>query len=81
MTALNGMTNLRVLYMMDAPLQELAGIESFTRLEEIHISSVADGDLRPLLTLPRLKALYLGEALQQAAEEQLAEAAFTVHES
>ena len=81
MAALNGIANVRILYMMDAPLQTLSGIESFTRLEEIHVSSVADGDLSPLLTLPRLKDVYLGEALRQAAEEQLESAAFTVHDS
>lgn len=81
MAALNGIASMRILYMMDAPLQTLSGIESFTRLEEIHVSSVVDGDLRPLLPLSRLKNVYLGEALRQAADEQLEGAAFTVHDS
>jgi len=81
MAAFHGMESMRILSMMGTPLQTLSGGESLTRLEEIRLSSVADGDLRPLLTLPRLKDAYLGEALRQAAKEQLEGATFTVHDS
>lgn len=63
---------------MNTPIQTLSGIEDFVDLKKINLSYVADGDLRPLLDLPNLKEVYLGEALRQAAEEELKDATFTI---
>lgn len=78
MTALKGIGGLKYLHMREAPVKTLAGIEEFTELEKISLTSVADGDLSPLMGLPKLKEAYLGEALREAAEEDLKQARFDI---
>ena len=76
--AFEGIESMRSLSMMKTPLQTLSGIEDFVYLEKINLSDVADGDLRPLLALPKLKEVYLDEGLRQAADDILKQAAFKV---
>lgn len=76
MAAFAGIKNLKYLFMQQTFLQTLSGIEEFTYLEQIGLSSVADGDLSPLMALPRLKEAHLDEALRQAAEADLQQAQF-----
>lgn len=76
--AFKGMSRIRSLSMMNTPLQTLSGIEELLSLEKINLSNVADGNLRPLLALPKLKEVCLNEALWQAAEDMLKDAAFTI---
>lgn len=78
MDAFEGIKSMRSLSVMNTPIQTLSGIEDFVDLKKINLSYVADGDLRPLLDLPNLKEVYLGEALRQAAEEELKDATFTI---
>ena len=40
--------------MRQIPVKSLAGIEEFSHLEQIGLSSVTDGDLSPLLKLAQL---------------------------
>ncbi len=78
MTAFEGIESIRSLSLTDTPLQTLSGVEKLAGLEKIDLSNVADGDLRPLLALQGLKEVYLGEALRQAAEENLNQAVFSI---
>lgn len=78
MAAFTGITSLRSLHMRQASLKTLAGIEAFTHLEQIGLGDVADGDLSPLLSLPRLKEAQLDAGLREAAEADLRQAHFTI---
>ena len=78
MTAFSGMENLKFLFMMGVPLESLAGVEQYDELEQIGISSVGDGDLSPLKSLPRLKVVSLGEDLRRDAEATLGQVTFSV---
>lgn len=78
MNAFQGLKNLKNLFMKHTPLQSLSGIESLTRLERLSLPAAADGDLRLLLELPRLKELHLEQSLRPAAEEELKDAGFSI---
>ncbi len=78
LSALAGLKKLKYLYMRGASLQALSGIEQFVYLEQVGLDDVADGDLTPLLSLPRLKEAHLGEALRQSAQHDLSQAGFSV---
>jgi len=78
MEAFAGLARIRNLSMMDAPLESLSGIETLIRLERLGLSSVSDGDLRPLLSLPWLEEARLGDALRGAAEADLGDAGFRI---
>jgi hypothetical protein len=81
MAAFRGIERLRSLSMMDTPLESIAGVEEFDALEQIGFTSLADGDLSPLESLPRLKEARLGEDLRANAEADLAQAAFDIRYS
>jgi hypothetical protein len=76
--ALDGLFGIRELYMRETPLTTLSGIESFTRLEVVEISNVADNDLGPLLSLPQLREAILHEGIRAAADATLSDAVFTI---
>ncbi len=76
--AFTGIKGLRHLDLKDRPIETLSGIEAFTRLESIFISCVVDGDLSPLATLPRLKKVFLDEALRESAEASLKATRFEI---
>lgn len=76
--AFTGIKGLKHLDLKDRPIETLSGIEAFTRLESISISSVKDGDLSPILTLPRLKKVFLDEALRESAEASLKSTRFEI---
>lgn len=78
MAAFEGIESMRSLSMMKTPIKTLSGIEDFVNMEKLRISDVADGDLRPLLALPKLKEACLDESLRQAANNILKQAAFRV---
>ena len=59
-------------------VKTISGIEAFTYLEKIGLSGVSDGDLTPLMALSWLKEAHLDEALRQAAERDLKQAAFDI---
>lgn len=69
---------LRALSLYDTALETLDGIEALTQLEFFEVQSVLDGDLTPLLALPHLKNVSLGENLRGEAEAALGEAAFEI---
>lgn len=76
--AFAGIKGLRNLDLKDRPIETLSGIDAFTRLESINISSVIDGDLSPLVTLRRLKEVFLAEELREAAEASLKSSQFEI---
>jgi serine/threonine protein kinase len=59
--------NLSTLAAKHTVIESLTGIEVFSRLKQIRLSNIADGDLSPLLLLPELEMLYLDEALRDQA--------------
>ena len=67
--AFTGIKSLTCLHAEQLSLKSLSGIEKYTSLEEIGLSRVLDGDLTPLLLLPNLKKVYLGEDLKEAAQK------------
>ena len=73
-----GIASLNYLGLADTPLATLAGIEEYGSLKQINVTSVADNDLRPLLALPYLQDVSLGDNLYTLAQSDLAEAAFTI---
>ena len=79
--SLRGCDAIRWLKLSKAPLQTLEGIEALPALAEIELSQVADGDLTPLLTLPKLQKATLGEGLRELAQSTLGGAAFAIEYS
>ena len=77
-TAFTGIRSLMRLSVRQTTLKTISGIEEFTYLEQIGLSSVSDGDLTPLMVLSWLKEAHLDEALRQAAERDLKQAAFDI---
>lgn len=77
-TAFAGIKNLTYLYAEENTLETLAGIEEYTRLQEIGLTGVADGDLSPLLSLPQLKKVVLGEAMREEAQSIASKAGFEI---
>ncbi|HPF86581.1 MAG TPA: protein kinase [Candidatus Limiplasma sp.] len=76
--SLKGNESITRLRLFKAPLQTLAGVEALPQLLEIELSQVADGDLTPLLALPKLQTATLGEALRDLANSTLGDAAFAI---
>lgn len=76
--AFEGIKGLKHLDLKDRPVETLSGIGEFTKLESISLSSVIDGDLSPLVKLPRLKEVFLDEELRDAAEASLKSASFEI---
>ena len=71
MQAFSGLTNLKQLMLRQTSLDSILGIESLVDLERVGISSIADQDLTPLTSLPRLQDVYLDEALRENAARDL----------
>ncbi|HWR61968.1 MAG TPA: protein kinase [Clostridia bacterium] len=78
MTAFKGIEGLKYLHIRKTPIKSLAGIEEFAYLEQFVLGSVADGDLSPLLKLPKLREAHLDGALRKAAETDLKQARFRI---
>jgi len=74
----NETSGLKSLLLYKAPLHTLQGVGGLASLEQLSLSEVADGDLRPLLSHPTLKEVELAEPLRQTAQEQLGQASFQI---
>ncbi len=72
---LSGLTNLN-LYKLT--LDSLVGIEALSQLTYIELFGVSDGDLSPLLSLPKLQTVLLDESLRSAAESIGQQVKFTI---
>lgn len=77
-TAFAGIKSLMRLFIRQTTVKTISGIEEFTYLEQIGLSGVSDGDLTPLMALPRLEEAHLDEAMRQVAERDLKQAAFDI---
>ncbi len=75
---LAGIENMTSLFAFDTNFTTLKGIEKFDHLQEIALTNVVDGDLTPLLSLPKLRTVYLRETLREAAEKPLEQAEFEI---
>lgn len=71
MQAFAGITGLKQLIARQTSLDNIRGIEAFSGLERVGFSSIADHDLTPLASLPRLAEVYLDEALREDAARDL----------
>ena len=69
---------LRTLRLSETTLDTLEGIEAFTLLEIFAVGDVADGDLTPLLSLPDLKDVSLGEGLRDNAQAIAGQTGFSI---
>ena len=78
LSAFSGIRSLKYLYADQILLDTLDGIGEFSRLEQIGLGYVADGDLSPLLSLPQLREAHLDGALRDAAAETLSQAQFKI---
>ena len=76
--AFEGLDGLRTLRLSETSLVTLAGIEAFTQLETFAVGDVVDGDLTPLLVLPDLKDVSLGEGLRGNAQALAGQMGFSI---
>lgn len=76
--AFEGLDGLRTLRLSETTLDTLAGIEVFTQLETFAVGNVIDGDLTPLLSLPVLKDISLGEGLRGNAQALSGQTDFSI---
>lgn len=76
--AFDGFGRLQSLSLSETALDTLAGVENLTQLRSIEVAGVADGDLTPLLSLPYLKNVILGEDMRHVAEAVEGKADFAI---
>lgn len=65
--SISELRNITSLAVKQTVLDSLTGIEGLSRLKQIRLGDVADGDLSLLLLQPELEMLYLDEALREHA--------------
>ena len=73
-----GFKSLQHLSLHEMTIDTLTGLDKLTQLKYFEVSGVADGDLSPMLSLPHLKAVILGEDMRKAAEAIEGKAEFTI---
>jgi len=73
-----GFRGLQNLCLHETTVDTLTGLEKLTQLKYLEVTGVIDGDLSPMLSLPYLKAVTLGEDLRQTAEAIEENAKFTI---
>jgi hypothetical protein len=78
LAALNGLDVLQTLIIRDTPLQSLDGIADHPLLETIYLPGTAVEDLTPLLDLPHLQFVEMGEGLRDDAEAIMGAADFEI---
>lgn len=76
--AFYGFKGLRNLSLHETTIDTLDGIDMLTQLQYFEVTGVIDGDLSPLLSLPHLKDVVLGEDMRQAAEAIMEKAEFSI---
>lgn len=76
--AFYGLKGLRDLNLYETTIDTLEGIDKLTQLKFFEVSGIIDGDLTPLLSLPHLENVTLGEDMRQAAHAIEGGAKFTV---
>lgn len=76
--AFAGLSRLRNLSLHETTLDTLAGIGELTQIQFLEVTGVIDGDLSPLLSLPNLKEVLLGEDMREAAASIQDRVHFTV---
>lgn len=76
--AFAGLDSLTSLNLYKLMLDTLDGIDQLPRLQFIELGGVVDGDLSPLLALPRLETILLDESLRGEAEAIEARAQFII---
>jgi serine/threonine protein kinase len=76
--SVKNITGIKNLYLNKNEIDNLHGIEVLTKLQFFEITSVADGDLSPLLNLPNLKGLTIGEDMKKAVEQIQDKVTFTI---
>ena len=76
--AFYGLKSLQNLSLYETTIDTLAGMNKLTQLKYFEVKGVIDGDLSPLLSLPHLKDVVLGEDMRQAAEAIEGKAEFTI---
>lgn len=77
-SAFAGLDLLTHLNLHKLTLDTLNGIDQFPRLQFIRLGGVVNGDLSPLLALPKLETVLLDESLRDEAESIEARAPFAI---
>lgn len=76
--AFYGLKSMQNLSLHETTVDTLTGLDKLTQLKYFEVSGVIDGDLSPMLSLPHLKAVILGEDMREAAEAIEGKAEFTI---
>lgn len=78
LTAFQDIRSLERLDLQDTTLDTLSGVEAFPRLRFIQAAVIGDGDLSPLLSLPYLTDVVLGDDMRPAGDKIAPEAEFEI---
>ena len=76
--AFYGLKGLQKLSLHETTIDTLTGINNLTQLRYFEVSGIIDSDLMPLLSLPYLKSVVLGEDMRKAAQAIEDKAEFTI---
>ena len=76
--AFYGLEGLQSLNLNETTMDTLSGIDRLTQLKFLEVSDIIDDDLTPLLSLPRLEKVVLGEDMRHAAQAVEDGAKFTI---
>jgi internalin A len=76
--AFYGLKSMQNLSLHETTVDTLTGLDKLTQLKYFEVSGVIDGDLSPMLSLPHLEAVILGEDMRKAAEAIEGKAEFTI---
>lgn len=76
--AFKNLSRLQKLSLYDTGIDTLDGIEDLTQLRYIELKYVSDGNLLPLLSLPYLESVCLGEEMRDEAEAIAGKARFEI---
>lgn len=74
----DGLKSLQNLCLYETTIDSLAGMNNLTQLKYFEVSGIIDGDLSPLLSLPHLDNVILGEDMRQAAQAIEGKTEFTI---
>ncbi len=74
----DGLKGLQKLSLYETTIDTLAGMSNLTQLKFFEVTGIIDGDLTPLLSLPHLDNVILGEDMRQAAQAIEGKAEFTI---
>lgn len=76
--AFDGLSGLQILSLYDSTIETLTGMNKLTQLKYFEVSDIIDGDLSPMLMMPNLRDVVLGEGMREAAQAIEKKAKFSI---